>query len=63
LAGALLTELLRWSTDRFAPTLELSTQPLDLAGVVLVFVIVGILAALVPLLRLRRIDPIEAFRP
>lgn len=63
LAGALLAELLRWSTDRFAPTLELSTRPLDLAGVMLVFVAVGILAAVVPLLRLRRIDPIEAFRP
>jgi hypothetical protein len=63
LGGALLTELLRWSTDRFAPTLELSTELVDLVGVVAVFVAVGTLAATVPLLRLRRIDPIEAFRP
>jgi hypothetical protein len=63
LAGAALTELLRWATDRFAPTLELSTRLTDLVSVVLVFVVVGILAAVIPLLRLRRIDPVEAFRP
>lgn len=63
LTGALMTELLRWSTDRFAPTLELSTELLDLVGVVAVFLAVGTFAAIMPLLRLRHIDPIEAFRP
>ena len=45
------------------PTLELAPRLLDLALVLPLFTVVSGLAASVPLARLRRIDPITAFRP
>jgi putative ABC transport system permease protein len=63
IAGAVLASalhaVLRWSV----PTVEIAPRVHDLAVVLPLFLISGVLAACLPLLRLRRIDPIEAFRP
>jgi len=34
-----------------------------LLGIALLFTVAGLVAALIPVLSLRRIDPLEAFRP
>lgn len=63
IAGAVLASalhaVLRWSV----PTVEIAPRVVDLAVVLPLFIASGVLAACLPLLRLRRIDPIEAFRP
>lgn len=63
IAGAVLASalhaVLRWSV----PTVEIAPRVHDLAVVLPLFITSGVLAACLPLLRLRRIDPIEAFRP
>jgi putative ABC transport system permease protein len=63
IAGAVLASalhaVLRWSV----PTVEIAPRVHDLALVLPLFIGSGVLAACVPLFRLRRIDPIEAFRP
>jgi len=62
LGGALtlaLAALLRATT----PLLELAPRVTDLLWVLAAFGLAGLLVTLAPLLRLRRIDPAEAFRP
>jgi ABC-type antimicrobial peptide transport system permease subunit len=48
--------------DRVLPTVLLSPLPVDLLRTSVAFVAVAILASLLPLARLRRMDPLEAFR-
>lgn len=60
--GGLVTALAR-ITARWAPTLEVSVRTLDLVGVLLLLTAGAVVAAVVPLLRLRRVDPVDAFRP
>jgi putative ABC transport system permease protein len=62
LLGALLACALAWFLDRFLPTIHLTLLPLDLAVTVAVFSAAGAVGAISPLWRLRRIDPLEAFR-
>ncbi len=63
IAGAVLAsalhQVLRWSV----PTVEMAPRVEDLAVILPLFITSGVFAACLPLLRLRRIDPIEAFRP
>ena len=49
--------------DRVWPVIPLAFQGWDAGRVLLVFTAAAIGAAVVPLARLRRIDPLEAFRP
>jgi ABC-type antimicrobial peptide transport system permease subunit len=60
-AGGLLAVALRAVLDRVLPTIELMFTPADLATAALVFAAAGALGTLVPVLRLRKIDPLEAF--
>jgi putative ABC transport system permease protein len=48
--------------DRVLPTVVLSPLPVDLLRTTAAFVAVAILASLLPLARLGRMDPLEAFR-
>jgi putative ABC transport system permease protein len=59
--GGLLALVLRVVLDRALPTIELMFTPADLLIAALVFAVAGVLGTLVPVLRLRRIDPLEAF--
>jgi hypothetical protein len=49
--------------DRIMPVIPLSIEWRDAVGIAVVFLATGLAAALVPVLSLRRIDPLEAFRP
>lgn len=60
-AGGLLALALRIWLDRALPTIELMFTPTDLLIAALVFAAAGVLGTLVPVLRLRHIDPLEAF--
>jgi putative ABC transport system permease protein len=62
-AGALIAAVLSVLLRRLVPTLELAPQPVDAVFVIPLFLALGVLAGLLPVLRLRRIDPVEAFRP
>ena len=59
--GALALGLARL-LDRFLPSVELTYVAGDFLLVLLLFLAAGVLAAAVPVVRLRRIDPLEAFR-
>lgn len=61
--GGALVGILAWATRSFWPILVLDPSLIDVAGTAAVFVPVAALAALGPVLRLRRVDPAEAFRP
>ena len=63
LLGAALAHALAAALDRTLPTIELTYRALDLAGVLALSSVAGVAAALAPVARLRRIDPLEAFRP
>lgn len=63
LLGALSSHALAAALVRWVPTVEMSTRVTDIAGALLVFGVIGVLASSAPLMRLRRIDPVEAFRP
>lgn len=63
LAGALGAHLLAAALNRWVPTVDMTTRVTDIAGALAVFGAIGVLASAAPLLRLRRIDPVEAFRP
>jgi putative ABC transport system permease protein len=60
--GAVLAHALGAILDRALPTIELTYWTSDLAIVLAIFCGSSLLAALIPVLRLRRIDPLEAFR-
>jgi putative ABC transport system permease protein len=62
-SGMLLALALGAALDRVLPTIELTYRGSDLAFSLVLFCLSGLLAALAPVLRLRRIDPLEAFRP
>jgi putative ABC transport system permease protein len=49
--------------DHSMPVIPLSIAPKDALGIALLFIVTGLVAALVPVLSLRRIDPLEAYRP
>lgn len=61
-AGGALALGVRWILDRALPAVELTYTSGDFLWVLLAFVVAGMAASLVPLLRLRRVDPLEAFR-
>ena len=61
-AGAASAYLLAYILDIVAPVIQLAYSMLDLLMVVIVLSLAGGVAALVPLVRLRDIDPLEAFR-
>lgn len=63
LIGAAAVTALAGAAARWAPILELSVRAPDLLGVFLLLTGGALAAAIVPLRRLRRIDPVEAFRP
>lgn len=63
LVGTTITLWLRFATERWYPVVDLSPAPADIAATVLGLLLVGAGAAAGPVLRLRRIDPLEAFRP
>lgn len=60
--GAIAARLLVAALSRFLPTIELTLLNGDLAFVAAVFCVAGMLGAAVPVLRLNRVDPLEAFR-
>ena len=62
MAGGALALGVRWILDRALPAVELTYTSGDFLWVLLAFVVAGMAASLVPLLRLRRVDPLEAFR-
>ncbi len=62
-AGVALALATAWILDRYLPTVALTFGAADAAAVVVVFVSAGVVAASVPILRLQRVDPLEAFRP
>jgi putative ABC transport system permease protein len=61
--GAVAAEALVLALDRWVPTLEMAPDGADVARVTLLFAAVGLAAAIIPVLRLGRLDPVEAFRP
>lgn len=60
LAGAVA---LGRALDEVYPVLPVSFAAIDAAGVALLFAAAGVVASSIPVLRLRRLDPMEAFRP
>jgi len=62
-AGAALSHLLGLLLDRLLPTIELTYRPTDTALVFALFAAAGLVASWLPVARLQRIDPLEAFRP
>jgi hypothetical protein len=63
LTGGFAALFLAGAMRRWIPSLELAPRILDAALLVPAFLIVGVAAAAIPLLRLRSVDPVEAFRP
>lgn len=67
LAGALLglatTLAIAALLDRYYPIVTLRLELLPVLGVLALFVITGLATAVVPALRLRNLDPMDAFRP
>jgi len=59
-AGALLLAAV---LDHVNPVIPLRIGGSQMALVLGLFLLTGVAAALLPVLRLRRIDPLEAFRP
>src|SRR5207249_12313428 len=55
--------VLRVVLDHVLPVIPLAFRVTDAARILLVFAAAGIGAAAIPAARLRRIDPLEAFRP
>jgi putative ABC transport system permease protein len=60
--GVVASRGLGLALDRFVPTIDLVFRVSDVAAVIAIFLAAGLLAAALPVLRLRRIDPLEAFR-
>jgi ABC-type lipoprotein release transport system permease subunit len=61
-AGAGLAVLLALALDRMAPAVELQPRLDDVAVTLALFLVAGALGAALPVARLRRVDPLEAFR-
>ena len=62
-AGSAAARLLALILDRVAPTVALSFAWDDDLRILGIFVAAAVLAAAIPVARLRRLDPLEAFRP
>ena len=60
--GGLLLVALQSALDRLLPTVQLNYAPTDVAIALVAFALAGAAGAVVPTLRLKRIDPLEAFR-
>jgi len=63
LSGGLCSVVLSLCLEKWAPTVEMQTSFADIAGIILSLSVISVLAAILPTLRLRQIDPVEAFRP
>lgn len=63
LLGVAAVQGLRFALGILAPAVEIVPRPGDVLVVLPVFLAVAVLASLLPLQRLRTIDPLEAFRP
>ncbi len=63
LIGTTMAFALGTLLERLMPVIPLTFHLINVLGVLLVFAAAGIAAAVVPILRLRRVDPLEAFRP
>jgi putative ABC transport system permease protein len=63
LAGFALAKATGWVLDRCLPTVALTFAVVDTLIVGVVFLVAAVVAALLPILRLQRVDPLEAFRP
>ena len=67
LTGAILgvacTYILGRLLDKFYPVFPVNFGIVDVMGIFSLFALAGILASSLPLLRLRNLDPMEAFRP
>lgn len=61
-AGVALAHLMSWIIDRVAPVIPLRYSIGDLLLVATLLSISGIVASVIPVLRLKNIDPLEAFR-
>lgn len=61
--GTLVTLVLSAALDAFFPVLPLSFVPRDAANIVALLTVSGLAAALAPVMKLRAIDPLEAFHP
>lgn len=61
--GTLAAHGLRTALDLWLPTIPLRITWGDVAAAVAAFGLTGLLAALVPVAQLQRVDPLEAFRP
>ncbi len=62
LLGVVAAHILATVIDLLAPVIPLRYAIADLAAVVTLLAVSGLLAAFVPLIRLKNIDPLEAFR-
>jgi ABC-type antimicrobial peptide transport system permease subunit len=63
LAGVALARATGWILDDCLPTVALTFGIVDAVVVGVVFLAAGVVAALLPILRLQSVDPLEAFRP
>lgn len=63
LLGLALAIALGWTLDRMLPTVPLTFVGRDVAFILGLFVVCGLGSAILPVVRLHRIDPLEAFRP
>ena len=63
LAGVFGAIFLGIMLDKFYPILPVSFIAIDVAEILVLFFIAGISASSLPLLRLRNLDPMDAFRP
>jgi ABC-type antimicrobial peptide transport system permease subunit len=53
---------LKLALDAALPTIPLRLFPLDIVLISLLFILAGLGSAVVPVLRLKAVDPLEAFR-
>jgi putative ABC transport system permease protein len=60
--GGGVAALLALALDRWAPSVELATRPADVFASGVLFLVAGAAGAAWPVARLRRVDPLEAFR-
>ncbi len=63
IVGSVLALVLAGLLREAVPTLELVPRAADAVIILPTFLLVGLVAAAMPLARLRRVEPVEAFRP
>jgi putative ABC transport system permease protein len=62
-AGAVAAQVLSAALNRWVPTLDMVPAIGDVAGVLAAFLLVALVGSLIPVIRLGRTDPAEAFQP